>query len=109
LQIFGGKLRIAAQLGDEQASVRDRNRVARFLRIPHFRSRYCVVSLATPCHLLEHGARKPSKVLVSHMERQKFVSSGSVSEIRRPSADLPGTSALMHGLVFPMRNRAARA
>jgi len=32
---------------------------------------------------------------MSHMERQNFTSSGSVSENRRPSPDLPGTSGLM--------------
>src|SRR5919201_2046977 len=29
------------------------------------------------------------------MERHKFISSGSTSENRRPSADLPGTTAMM--------------
>ena len=29
------------------------------------------------------------------MERHKLITSGSVSENRRPSADLPGTTAMM--------------
>src|SRR4051812_23854594 len=33
--------------------------------------------------------------MVSHMERQHFTSSASVSENRRPSPDLPGTTAMM--------------
>src|SRR6478736_1731066 len=32
---------------------------------------------------------------MSHMERQNFMSSGSVSDNRRPSPDLPGTTAMM--------------
>src|SRR6476619_6664222 len=32
---------------------------------------------------------------MSHMERQNFISSGSVSDNRRPSPDLPGTTAMM--------------
>jgi len=37
------------------------------------------------------------------MERHKFVNHGSTSENRRPSADLPGTSALMQQCLSPMR------
>src|SRR3954467_11652614 len=33
--------------------------------------------------------------MVSHMERQHFTPSGSLSENRRPSPDLPGTTAMM--------------
>src|SRR6185436_12088234 len=32
---------------------------------------------------------------MSHMERQNFMSSGSVSDNRRPSPDLPGTTPMM--------------
>src|ERR1043166_7835246 len=32
---------------------------------------------------------------MSHMERKNFMSSGSVSDNRRPSPDLPGTTAMM--------------
>src|SRR5207302_6548443 len=52
-------------------------------------------TLATRRRLLEHGVQSCQRVPMSHMERQNFISSGSVSENRRPSPDLPGTSALM--------------
>jgi len=54
-------------------------------------------------------AAERQQVLMSRRPRQNAVTSGAVSGSGRPSADLPGTTAMMQQCVFPMRKRKEKA